>query len=91
MKYLVLMLLVTVSFAQQKQERYLIYTIETVSEEIPIVYAQLPSIGKPKQVPIMLDTWTGKTWMLETRLRQNGSDKLIEWVWVEVVNESTPK
>ena len=49
MKYLVLMLLVTVSFAQQKQERYQIEKLGTIDGT---------------ELVILLDTQSGKCWQM---------------------------
>ena len=92
MKYLfVLMLLVTVSIAQQKEQRYIIYTISAEYKSMEFPHVQIPTIGSPKQIPIKLDTWTGDTWMLDAILETSNGKNVIRWKWVKLETELPTK
>ena len=89
MRYiLVLMLFVTVAFCQVKEQskenRYVIFLMNTDSEKIPFQHIQIPAIGTPKQVPIKLDTWTGDTWMLDSNLETVNGKNIIRWRWIKI-------
>lgn len=66
MKYLfVLMLLVTVSIAQQKEQRYQIVEVEKLHTDGEV--GQIATSGTKKNL-VLLDTQTGKTWYLTSYL-----------------------
>lgn len=85
------MLLVTVSIAQQKEQRYIIFMMNTDAEKIEFQHIQIPSIGTPKQIPIKLDTWTGDTWMLDAILETSNGKNVIRWKWVKLETELPTK
>jgi len=84
MKYvLLLMLLISVSVAQVKEQRYQIVVIPT--EMLSITTPQMPVIpdlGNLKSIPMMIDTQTGKTWILQKTMSEDQTK--IEWTWYEI-------
>ena len=88
MKYFfTFLVLVSVTFAQQKEQRYQIFLMFVDGNKIEFQHTPVPTIGTPKQIPILLDTFTGRTWFLDPVLEQKNGKNIIRWKWVEIVSE----